>query len=142
MTTGPGDDLTETEPPSPDGLDLGFLRDHVQPGGTGTAPAPEAAPPALVEDLPPSPAGLDTEHWLKISKQRHMNETRRVLALGLFWLVCVLAVVPSLALVFGHWTHFKADNYREMSLVFTPVVALASAAFGFFFASDERNRDL
>ncbi|MEV0443055.1 hypothetical protein AB0I84_11330 [Streptomyces spectabilis] len=141
MTTGPGDDLSETEPPSRDGLDLGFLREHIQPGGPGAA-GPTAAGPALIEDEPPSPAGLDTENWLKISKQRHMNETRRTLALGLFWLVCVLAVVPSLALVFGHWTHFKADNYRELSLVFTPVVALASAAFGFFFASDERHRDL
>ncbi|GGV48005.1 hypothetical protein [Streptomyces spectabilis] len=140
MTTGPGDDLSETEPPSRDGLDLGFLREHIQPGGPG-AEGP-AAGPALIEDEPPSPAGLDTENWLKISKQRHMNETRRTLALGLFWLVCVLAVVPSLALVFSHWTHFKADNYRELSLVFTPVVALASAAFGFFFASDERHRDL
>ncbi|WP_030686716.1 hypothetical protein [Streptomyces sp. NRRL B-1347] len=141
MTTGPGDDLSETEPPSGDGLDLGFLREHVQPGGRG-AERPAEAGPALIEDEPPSAAGLDTENWLKISKQRHMNETRRVLALGLFWLVCVLAVVPSLALVFSHWTHFKADNYRELSLVFTPVVALASAAFGFFFASDERSRDL
>ncbi|GHE57600.1 hypothetical protein GCM10018785_28480 [Streptomyces longispororuber] len=138
MTTESGDALSEDEPPSRDGLDLGFLRDGVQSGG-GAAVQPEAS---LTEYELPSPAGLDTENWLKISKQRHMNETRRMLAVGLFWLVCVLAVVPSLALVFGHWTHFKADNYRELSLVFTPVVALASAAFGFFFASDERNRDL
>ncbi|QDQ12322.1 hypothetical protein [Streptomyces spectabilis] len=141
MTTGPGDELSETEPPSRDGLDLGFLRERSQPGDPG-AERPTAAGPSLIEDEPPSAAGLDTENWLKISKQRHMNETRRTLALGLFWLVCVLAVVPSLALVFSHWTRFEADNYRELSLVFTPVVALASAAFGFFFASDERNRDL
>ncbi|MGW3100321.1 hypothetical protein ACWDCC_43605 [Streptomyces sp. NPDC001102] len=69
-----------------------------------------------------------------------LDETRRTLAVGMLWLVAVMAVMPTLALVLTHWTHFKTDDYRELSLVFTPVVALTSAAFGFFFASDERHR--
>ncbi|GHH78648.1 hypothetical protein GCM10018793_29690 [Streptomyces sulfonofaciens] len=151
MATEPAHDLTEDEEPSAQGLNHDFLRDHIQGAASADAaggPAhesadePAAPPPALIEDEPPSPTGLNTEHWLRISKQRHMNETRTRLATGLFWLVSVLAIVPSLALVFARWTHFTADAYRELGLVFTPVVALASAAFGFFFASDERNRDL
>ncbi|MFK4122485.1 hypothetical protein [Streptomyces longwoodensis] len=69
-----------------------------------------------------------------------LDATRRTLAVGMLWLVAVMAVMPTLALVLTHWTHFKTDDYRELSLVFTPVVALTSAAFGFFFASDERHR--
>ncbi|MGW6016341.1 hypothetical protein, partial [Streptomyces sp. NPDC055210] len=59
---------------------------------------------------------------------------------GMLWLVAVVAVLPTLGLILTHWTHFGTEAYREVSLVFTPVVALTSAAFGFFFASDDRNR--
>ncbi|MDF3291554.1 hypothetical protein [Streptomyces silvisoli] len=95
----------------------------------------------FVEDVAPAPAGTGTDDFLKIRTQEHMNETRRALAKGMLWMVGILAVFPMVALVFGHWTHFTVDSFRELSLVFTPVVALASAAFGFFFASDDRNRD-
>ncbi|MFL4910770.1 hypothetical protein ACJ6WF_48700 [Streptomyces sp. MMS24-I2-30] len=69
-----------------------------------------------------------------------LDETRRTLAVGMLWLVAAMALLPTIGLVLTHWTHFGTDAYRELSLVFTPVVALTSAAFGFFFASDDRNR--
>ncbi|MGV2919363.1 hypothetical protein [Streptomyces alfalfae] len=70
------------------------------------------------------------------------DETRHKLAMGMLWLVGIVAVLPTLALMASRWTDFTADAYREVALVFTPVVALTSAAFGFFFASDDRNNRL
>ncbi|MET9116636.1 hypothetical protein ABZX38_20915 [Streptomyces longwoodensis] len=89
----------------------------------------------FIEDEQPSSGDPVHEGTPKV-----LDATRRTLAVGMLWLVAVMAVMPTLALVLTHWTHFKTDDYRELSLVFTPVVALTSAAFGFFFASDERHR--
>ncbi|GHG65939.1 hypothetical protein [Streptomyces griseocarneus] len=133
MTSGRPDDLIEDEAPSDNGLDIGFLRE----AGNG-APAAPAAHGAFEEDEQPDSRVRDDQ--VVGLKERHMSETRRTLAVGLLWLVGLLTGLPTLALVLGHWTHFKSDDYREISLVITPIVALASAAFGFFFASDERTR--
>jgi len=51
-----------------------------------------------------------------------------------------MTILPVLALLLGYWTHFTVDQFKELGLFFTPIVTLASAAFGFFFASDERDR--
>jgi hypothetical protein len=69
-----------------------------------------------------------------------MHKTRTSLALGLLILVALLALAPTFALMFGDKLHFNTESYREVNSMFTPVIALASAAFGFFFASDDRNR--
>ncbi|MFI9204747.1 hypothetical protein [Streptomyces sp. NPDC053048] len=135
------DDLIEDEMPDGQGLDTGFLRELI-PASPASPAAP--APPAgrtlgeFEEDLQPNTTVRDDQ--VVGSRERRMHETRRTLAVGLLWLVGLLSGMPTLALVLGHWTHFKSDDYREISLVITPIVALASAAFGFFFASDERNR--
>ncbi|GAB2807545.1 hypothetical protein [Streptomyces daliensis] len=90
----------------------------------------------FVEDEDPAPPSRAAVREGK--PQKILDETRRTLAVGMLWLVAAIALLPTLALVLAHWTHFSIEAYRELSLVFTPVVALASAAFGFFFASDER----
>ncbi|MBO0652965.1 hypothetical protein J1792_09225 [Streptomyces triculaminicus] len=132
MTSGRPEDLIEDEAPAGNGLDLAFLREV----GLSSPAAPVRG--VFEEDEQPDPRVRDDQ--VVGLKERHMSETRRTLAVGLLWLVGLLTGVPTLALVLGHWTHFKSDDYREISLVITPIVALASAAFGFFFASDERTR--
>jgi hypothetical protein len=119
-----GTDLERRPPGAPGaGLDTEFTED-VPPGQT-----------EFVEDVQP-----ETKDPVKKGKPETVDETRRTLAVGMLWLVAVIAVLPTIGLVAAHWTHFGTDAYRELGLVFTPVVALASAAFGFFFASDERHR--
>lgn len=83
------------------------------------------------------PTAPEPATWMR-TKELHMSETRRTLAVGLLWVVALLSGVPTAALIAGHWLHFTGDDYQKVSLMFTPIVALASAAFGFFFASDER----
>ncbi|MFD5234333.1 hypothetical protein ACFWJ5_38635 [Streptomyces qaidamensis] len=80
-----------------------------------------------------------TARWKKPHK---IDETRHKLAMGMLYLVGLVAVLPTLALMLGRWTKFTPEAFREVALVFTPVVALTSAAFGFFFASDDRNNRL
>ncbi|WP_225850259.1 hypothetical protein [Streptomyces sp. HPF1205] len=116
--------------------------DPFQPGGDPpgdgiiiSTPAP-AQDDEFTEHDPPASTGAD---WIR-TKELHMSETRRTLAVGLLWVVAGLSGVPTAALIAGHWLHFTGDDYQKVSLMFTPIVALASAAFGFFFASDERNR--
>ncbi|MGW6009216.1 hypothetical protein [Streptomyces sp. NPDC055210] len=100
-----------------------------------TSPQPGSGQEEFIEDEPPGSSDAVRE-----GKPKHIDETRRTLAVGMLWLVAVVAVLPTLGLILTHWTHFGTEAYREVSLVFTPVVALTSAAFGFFFASDDRNR--
>ncbi|MCX4564678.1 hypothetical protein OHA02_52325 [Streptomyces phaeochromogenes] len=102
-----------------------------------SSPRPELSPgpEEFIEDEPPSSSTAVRE-----GKPKHIDETRRTLAVGMLWLVAVVAVLPTIGLILSHWTHFGTEAYREVALVFTPVVALTSAAFGFFFASDDRNR--
>ncbi|NGO71188.1 hypothetical protein [Streptomyces boncukensis] len=87
----------------------------------------------LREDEPPSQGQVYS------TPEMHIHQTRRALAIRLFWLVAVVAVLPILALILQRWTKFTEADFREVSTLFTPVVALASAAFGFFFGSDQRN---
>ncbi|MFE5680253.1 hypothetical protein ACFQ7B_35585 [Streptomyces erythrochromogenes] len=68
----------------------------------------------------------------------HTDKTRRVIALGLLGLLGFLAVAAFAALIFGSWPKFTAEQFRELNLFFTPIVALASAAFGFYFGSDPK----
>jgi len=91
-------------------------------------------------DTVPSGHGLNTAEFLKITNQKEMHQTRRRLAMGLLLLLSIMALVPTIALVLGHWTYFTVAQFSQLDLVFTPVVALASAAFGFFFASDQRDQ--
>ncbi|GAA2090816.1 hypothetical protein GCM10009801_56050 [Streptomyces albiaxialis] len=95
-------------------------------------PEPALRLTELSEDEPPGEAQVFS------TPEMHIHETRRALALRLFWLVGVIAVLPVLALIFQRWTKFSDADFREVSTLFTPVVALASAAFGFFFGSDQR----
>ncbi|WP_433573945.1 hypothetical protein [Streptomyces sp. CA-251247] len=124
MTTE-GSEFVEDEPPAEDDQGL-IVVDEAEPSDE------------FVEHVQPNSTLGDAELLGAHDTERHMYETRRKLAMGLLWLVGALASLPTVALIFGHWLHFKSDDYREVSLVFTPIVALASAAFGFFFASDER----
>jgi hypothetical protein len=110
----------------------------------------------FVENLPPDPlAGLSSPLGPLIENESPQSSqtaafgsphaidvTRHQLAIGMLWMVGLLAGLPTIALLAARWTHFTTDAYREVSLVFTPVVALTSAAFGFFFASDDRNNRL
>ncbi|MDP5317360.1 hypothetical protein [Streptomyces poriferorum] len=91
--------------------------------------------PGISEDLAP-----EHSETARLLAPHNIHETRHRLAMGMLGLVALLAVLPVLALIAGRWTKFDDESFRELSLVFTPVVALASAAFGFFFASDDRNR--
>lgn len=167
---GAGDqDLTSDEAPAPAGTDehtVGtHLRNHIQghlaaPGQAGPQPPDDpddaahqtqAAQPAgefeedqqpggeFIEDQRPTrDTVLRQKEW---NAQQSMHQTRTLLALGLLILVGLLALVPTIALMFGTKLHFNAESYREVNSMFTPVIALASAAFGFFFASsDDRNR--
>ncbi|WP_221348541.1 hypothetical protein [Streptomyces beigongshangae] len=141
------DTLSEDEPPSNDAILIlrtpGAARtvadavlQPVTPSGEELSPG--TAQREFVEDETPAPGSRAAVREGKPKKI--LDETRRTLAVGMLSLVAVIAVLPTLALVLARWTHFSTEAYRELSLVFTPVVALASAAFGFFFASDERNR--
>ena len=106
------------------------------PGNTQQEPARANGP--FVEDEPPrsnETVGLSTPQTVDETVTRHR------LALGMLWMVGLVAGFPTLALMATRWTHFTTDQYKEVSLVFTPIVALTSAAFGFFFASDERDRN-
>ncbi|GAA5707653.1 hypothetical protein AQJ43_36750 [Streptomyces avermitilis] len=144
------DQFSEDEQPS--GEATYIVRTPSRPTGTDLSPQPAGAPPTgqdaeFLEDLIPDDQAEfvenfqpDTKDPVKKGKPETIDETRRTLAVGMLWLVAVIAVLPTIALVAAHWTHFSTDAYRELGLVFTPVVALASAAFGFFFASDERHR--
>ena len=89
----------------------------------------------LHEDIRP-----DTRATSGFGSPRSIDVTRHKLAMGMLVLVGLLALLPTLAMIGGRWTHFSYESFRALNLVFTPVVALASAAFGFFFASDDRNR--
>ncbi|MCY1649260.1 MULTISPECIES: hypothetical protein [Streptomyces] len=94
----------------------------------------------LTDDSTPLPGGgtADFVRYADYEERRDKQLTRRKLAFGLLQLVALLAIVPTLALTFKHWTKFTSEDFRELGLIFTPVVALASAAFGFFFASDSQ----
>ncbi|MFD8440352.1 hypothetical protein ACFV2I_35510 [Streptomyces microflavus] len=96
----------------------------------------------LTDDSTPLPGGgtADFVRYADYEERRDKQLTRRKLAFGLLQLVALLAIVPTLALTFKHWTKFTSEDFRELGLIFTPVVALASAAFGFFFASDSQRQ--
>ncbi|WP_405877964.1 hypothetical protein [Streptomyces sp. NBC_00005] len=152
-------DFTSRETPAPAGTDehtLGtHLRNHIQgqpaaPDGSDPQPLndpvgdahqtqPEQAGGEFVEDQRPRrDTVVGQKEW---NAQQSMHRTRTWLALGLLILVGLLALAPTVALIFGDTLHFTAEAYREVNSMFTPVIALASAAFGFFFASsDDRNR--
>jgi hypothetical protein len=89
-------------------------------------------PADLSEDEPPAPsAGLGG--IVRLEPPPHREHTRRFLAIGLLVLVALQVLFAEAAFVFDK--DFTAEKFRELSLLFTPVVTLASAAFGFFFGS-------
>lgn len=96
----------------------------------------------LSEDTRPA-AGLELPYSQRTLEQREL--TRRHLALGLLVLVGAAALLPELAFIFNRWTRLDAKELEDLSIFFTPLVTLASAAFGFFFGSErldsERSRD-
>ena len=128
------DEISEDEPPSTEA----FFILRTPPAQPPAATAEPADPPGdeFFEDE--QPGSSEAVHEGKPKKI--IDETRRTLAVGMLLLVAAMALLPTIGLILTHWTQFTTDDYKELSLVFTPVVALASAAFGFFFASDERNR--
>jgi hypothetical protein len=105
-----------------------------------TAPAPPGLDYTEYED--PAETGkqtLATRKWEHEARQQtSLHATRTWLAIGFFWLVAVMTMLPIGALVFSHWSHFTVDEFKELGLFFTPIVTLAGAAFGFFFATDDR----
>lgn len=106
-----------------------------EPADSSGTPFTSVGEPGISEDLEP-----EHTETARLLAPHNIHETRHRLAMGMLGLVAVLAVLPVIALILGPWTKFDDESFREISLVFTPVVALASAAFGFFFASDDRNR--
>ncbi|MFD8034821.1 hypothetical protein ACFV3F_40075 [Streptomyces sp. NPDC059717] len=128
------DPLSEDETPSTETVFI--LRTPPAQPPTAAAEPADPRPSEFIEDE--QPGSSDPLHEGRPKKI--IDETRRTLAVGMLLLVAAMALLPTLALILTHWTHFGTDAYRELSLVFTPVVALTSAAFGFFFASDDRNR--
>jgi hypothetical protein len=127
--------LEENEIPSGEDVLVVQPVDSTPTPTTNTQPETSSSQEEFVEDEPPGSTTAVRE-----GKPKHIDETRRTLAVGMLWLVAVVAVLPTIGLILTHWTHFGTEAYREVSLVFTPVVALTSAAFGFFFASDDRHR--
>ncbi|MFE6165970.1 hypothetical protein ACFQ7F_44535 [Streptomyces sp. NPDC056486] len=107
--------------------------ENVLPGPLG--PSSRLGP--LVEDESPQ-----SSQTAAFGSPHAIDVTRHKLAIGMLWMVGLIAGLPTITLLAARWTHFSTDAYREVSLVFTPVVALTSAAFGFFFASDDRNNRL
>jgi hypothetical protein len=89
---------------------------------------------SLSEDVNPSGEGVRLDSFVQF-KERGRERTRRHLAVGLLILVAVMAVAGEAAFIFGR---ISADGIREVSILFTPIVTLASAAFGFFFGRDGR----
>ncbi|MFJ3826040.1 hypothetical protein [Streptomyces nodosus] len=128
------DEFSEDETPSNETFFI-LRTPPAQPLATAEEPADPGRSEFIEYEKPGSSEALHKGKPKKI-----IDETRRTLAVGMLWLVAAMAVLPTIGLVLTHWTHFGTDHYRELSLIFTPVVALTSAAFGFFFASDERNR--
>ncbi|MFZ4145485.1 hypothetical protein ACOZDZ_33035 [Streptomyces griseoincarnatus] len=141
----PDQDLVEDETPAAPGTDDDILRavisQTIQAHGTAGAPEePEAdaGQGEFVEDAQPRRDEVVGDR--PFNPQEGMHKTRTQLAMGLLLLVGLLALAPTVALIFGKQLEFTADAYREVNAMFTPVIALASAAFGFFFASDQHNR--
>jgi hypothetical protein len=92
----------------------------------------------LSEDYDPRPsAGLQLPYQEQTLEQREL--TRRHLALGLLVVVGAAALIPELAFVLKRWTQLDAKEFQDLSIFFTPLVTLASAAFGFFFGSERDN---
>jgi hypothetical protein len=92
----------------------------------------------LTEDFDPRPAaGLQLPYEERTLEQREL--TRRHLALGLLVLVGAAALLPELAFVLKRWTRLDAKEFQDLAIFFTPLVTLASAAFGFFFGSERDN---
>jgi hypothetical protein len=112
------------------GRSMNEFEESVTPGSGN----PVTAMGEFNEDVTPlsgNPVRTSSIEW-------DVQKTRRWLALGLLVLVGLLSFVPTVALIFGDKLHFTSEEYREVTSMVTPVVALASAAFGFFFASDDR----
>src|SRR5882672_7706672 len=84
----------------------------------------------LVEDLDPgSDKGTRLSGFAAI-QPRTRERTRSVLAVGLLIVVAVMILSAEFAVIF----HKLAPSpLRDLSLIFTPIITLASAAFGFFF---------
>ncbi|WP_210582854.1 hypothetical protein [Streptomyces sp. GESEQ-4] len=143
-------DLTEDETPAAlESSPFYILRDHIQGQRPQGLTGPERTPSSLPSGQP-DPLGEfeeddqpDTGRTVlskPFNPQEGMHKTRTRLAMGLLILVGVLALAPTIALIFGDGLQFTTEDYREVNSMFTPVIALASAAFGFFFASDDRTR--
>ncbi len=121
---------------SPDPQTSRELAEDVSPASPAQSPVQRE----LSEDEAPR-SRLEILQAVHTARQQDdLHRTRRWLAIALFWLVAVMTILPVLALLLGYWTHFTVDQFKELGLFFTPIVTLASAAFGFFFASDERDR--
>ncbi|MFD7407765.1 hypothetical protein ACFV7R_35055 [Streptomyces sp. NPDC059866] len=142
-------DLVEDETPAASGTDDDILRavisQNIQGQGTTEPSPPEPADPEAGTQLGEfeendQPRRDEVVGERPFNPQEGMHRTRTRLAMGLLILVGVLALAPTVALIFGKQLEFTTDAYREVSAMFTPLIALASAAFGFFFASDDRNR--
>ncbi|WP_405717259.1 hypothetical protein OG607_44970 [Streptomyces sp. NBC_01537] len=100
------------------------------------SPTARNQPADLSEDEPPAPsAGLGG--IVRLQPPPHREHTRRFLAIGLLLLVALQVLLAETAFVFDK--DFTPEKFRELSLLFTPVVTLASAAFGFFFGSASAN---
>ncbi|MCF3172546.1 hypothetical protein IPZ61_04345 [Streptomyces sioyaensis] len=69
----------------------------------------------------------------------HEDWTRRVIAWGLLGIIAVLAGAGTWAFVAD--PTFKGQDLEKLAVFISPLIALASASFGFYFGAGERGSD-
>ncbi len=77
-----------------------------------------------------------------ISEQKQRENVREFLAKGLVWLLAATLAVGFLLIAFQHLTGVPPADIRTFfELIFGPLVALVSAATGFYFGSTRGPQD-
>ncbi|MFJ6900548.1 hypothetical protein [Streptomyces hokutonensis] len=95
-------------------------------------PPPTTAQAAFTENVKPGSAAPVRE----VEKKPTVTDlTRQVIAYSLVGLVALLSIAGTGALIASNWTNFKTDQLKELTIFLSPIITLASAAFGFYFGS-------
>jgi hypothetical protein len=128
--------MSAPDSPGPPGSDDSPAAES--PAGSGVPPReenPPSVPDEFLEVLdyssePPPTGGTHITSFAHVHVTA-LNRARRWLAYGLLALVAVIMLIAELALVFGKIT---SPELRDLGTVlFTPILTLTGAAFGFFF---------
>ena len=100
---------------------------------------PGREPETIQENLDPGQErGTDIESFTRsFDVDRAREDTRRLLAMGLLVLVGVIALAAEAAVIFHA---IAITDLSDLSVIFTPIVTLAGAAFGFFFGQQSSHR--